>query len=93
MHKKIYEAGMELTIASVGIYRKTMQKRCAGILEMQCFTDTWLQEHIPDSNFYVTGFQILGTYRDCRKSGKKKRKGGCSVWKQLVVPYCEGAFL
>lgn len=42
------------------------------------FTEIWLQEHIPDSNTTVPGFQTVWVDRDRCLSGKKKG-GGIAV--------------
>ncbi|KAK0131578.1 hypothetical protein N1851_033754 [Merluccius polli] len=43
-----------------------------------CFTETWLQENIPDANTTMNGFMTVRADRDHRLSGKK-RGGGLAL--------------
>lgn len=43
-----------------------------------CFTETWLQEHTPDSTSDIIGFQTAQADRDCRQSGDEG--GGAAVF-------------
>lgn len=45
---------------------------------IKCFTETWLQDHIPDSNVSLLGFLTVQAERDLKSSGKRKR-GGVAV--------------
>uniref|UniRef100_A0A1A8RXB6 Reverse transcriptase domain-containing protein n=1 Tax=Nothobranchius rachovii TaxID=451742 RepID=A0A1A8RXB6_9TELE len=45
---------------------------------VMCFTETWLQDHIPDSSVSLPGFLTVRADRDLKRSGKRKG-GGVAV--------------
>nr|XP_054598774.1 uncharacterized protein LOC129163848 [Nothobranchius furzeri] len=45
---------------------------------VMCFTETWLQDHIPDSNVSLPGFLTVRADRDLKR-GRKRKGGGVAV--------------
>lgn len=53
------------------------RKPCISLTSALCFTETWLNEMIPDSALHLPGFRIYRTDRGTEVYGKSK---GCRIW-------------
>lgn len=49
------------------------------------FTETWLNDLIPDSLVQLDGFNLVRADRDMRGSGKKTGGGMCTVCERQVM--------
>ena len=47
---------------------------------LMCFTETWLQEHIPDSGISLPGFQTIRADGEMKRSEKRKGGGMNNSW-------------
>lgn len=43
------------------------------VYSIMCYTETWLQEHILDSNSTISGFQTVRADKECKQSSKRGR--------------------
>lgn len=57
----------------------TMRERVFRESSIMCFTETWLQDNIPDLIVSLAGFQLVRSDRSCRES-RKKKGGGVAVF-------------
>ncbi len=70
----------------------------------QCFTETWLNDAIPDSVLHLPSFQLFRADRDAKSTGKSRSGGTCfyinerwctdvTVLKKMCCPDLEVLFI
>ncbi len=50
-----------------------------------CFTETWLNDAIPDSVLYLPNFQLIRADRNAESTGKSRSGGTCLYIKEVAI--------